>query len=153
MTPLTRRAFVQRTGLAVGAAGTLGWQAGSAGAASRALSPARQATFAAVVGAIHTANGRSMTAAQARRAARSFGEDYAAIDGGTRRYIDGMLDELERSEAGGFAAAGRRRQIARLRQLRHGRAQRRRAYAAAAIELASAPSQLTSDIKPAPLPI
>src|SRR5437868_316466 len=94
---LTRRQFVGRSGVAVGVLGlsSVGWPAerlASALASSSALTPARAATYAALVDALALAPEAGVVdPGQSRAAMEAW---YAAAPGPTRDYIDAVLDSL-----------------------------------------------------------
>jgi hypothetical protein len=112
---VTRRQFVGRSGGAVGLLSliSLGWPAGrlaSALASSSALSPARAATYGALVDALALAPEAGVVDPGRSRAAMDAW--YAAAPNATRDYINAVLDSLAQASFTG------RRPSDRLVQLR-----------------------------------
>lgn len=159
MTNLTRRAFVHRSGLALGAAATLGLpSAVSAAAPVVDLSESRRRTYAALARLMQGRNGTPLTGVQAELRTSEFARNYADVAPVTREYVDQVLDGVEASELGGFSAAASLQQDRRLAGWRNAPTladdagasdltRRRRSLADAAMELASSPSVLACEMK------
>lgn len=146
---ITRRRFVKRSGVALGAAGlaNVSWAAGAS--AATGLSPARRAAYSALFVAVREANAIPVDGRMVAEAVTAFEGDYGVVHPATRTYIDSVLDEVEPGT---------------LREWRHGKvrhdepgatdlSRRRRAFAGAAVVWASCPTALSSEFKVVPLPI
>jgi hypothetical protein len=106
---VTRREFVVAGGVAVSALGaaSLGWPAGKLAAAPVShdgLSPARAATYAALVEALALAPETGVV--DASQSQEAMDRWYASAPATTRTYIDGVLDSVEDESSGSFKAKG-----------------------------------------------
>lgn len=117
----TRRDVLQRGALLAGAAGAasiagLGGIERALAAVSTQLSPAREATYAALVEAVALAGKSDVSADHLDRSTAEFAEIYADATAEMRANTDVVLDVIERGPGGdGFAKL---RNNARLKQLR-----------------------------------
>lgn len=146
---VTRREFVAAGGVVIGALGaaSLGWPAGKLAAAASSydgLTPARAATYAALVEALALAPETGVI--DASHSQDAMDRWYASAPATTRTYIDGVLDSLEEESSGSFKAKGA---ADRLKLLRGWVGGRHRGLSGAAVVL-GAPVVAAGTDTPAP---
>lgn len=165
MDGLTRRGFVVRSGMTLGAVGALGlpWDAAAA-EASLALSPARQRTYGALVATLAAANGMPSDDYLVASASEHFTGWYASLPTNQQQHVESVLDAMEGAAAEGFSRGTASTRLVTLSEWRHAPAQgnasevsaqslRRRAFAQHAISYASPPYGPTTEMKYVPLPV
>jgi hypothetical protein len=157
MRRLTRRGFVKRSGLAIGAVGVAGLRGDARATGQGGLTPARRGTYQALVGVLAAHNGLRADARTVDGVTDSFARWYRESPRSMRAHVEKVLDDVEDVVPGGLTRAARSRQAAHLRRWRHGpsggesRAGHRRAVVTAAFALASPPYGETNEIKLRPL--
>jgi hypothetical protein len=151
MTRLTRRGFVQRSSVAIGAVGGIGLVAAPrAAVAAEDLTPKRRGTYQALVGLLAARNALPSDPRSVSAAGERFLVWHGDLPRSMRSHVNRVLDDVERGLPGGFAGTPSTGQAAHLRELQRGGGDRG-VVAAAALALASPPYGESNDIKVAPL--
>ncbi len=151
MSGLTRRGFVKRSSVAIGAVGGLGLAAAPRIAvAAEDMNPQRRGTYQALVGLLAARNALPSDPRSVGAVGERFLLWHRQLPRSMRAHVNRILDEVEGGLPGGFAGAPSTGQVAHLQQWRSGGGHRG-SVAAAALALASPPYAEPNDIKAPPL--